>query len=177
MSGKHPMKIVSYLFVFFMGIIHGIKQTKVMVNSVNFYVDLPFLRLFMPRYSFFARFICNRFFNIFHVLRMIGFPQVANSIIKTYSVYVIYFFFRPRIMGNCPSNSVRPQKNIIYTDYYVVTFVFACNNTTSRAFPPFNPPANIAGIWVVTKKLIDSFYGWVFHSSNMATFKALVKEF
>ena len=120
MFGKHPIRQICSFLISLIGVLWGIKNSKVNTFSANREVALPFLCTVVPRNPFVSRFIVFCFSSIHAVLLMRRLSQVANSIIGPITVNMVNFAKWPRSISHSPCNSMRRYNNFIDA-YFDVT--------------------------------------------------------
>ena len=174
MATKNPMQSGRSFFVSFMGRFCCVKKTEIIISIIAPNVSLPAIASRMPRNTFKARFICNRFFNIFHVFKSVCNTQVFQPIVRWISVYMVNFTFRPFVMGHCPCGPVSAQKHIVHPNNNVSRTVKTCDNLSGSTLSSFYAPTQVSCVGVVRKKIFKAGDFWMFHNGNMATLEPVV---
>ena len=171
MPSKNPMKFFRSLDIGKMCGVFGIEKPKVIIFTIGTYVSLPFISSRVPRHPFQTRFVGDGHFNVMHILYTVCLPKVLNSVVRWVSINMVNFVDRPLSVRDCPSNSVRPQQNIINSSNDISSPIPTCYNCARSALTPLNPPRKLSGAWIIRKKLFEPVYVWVSHVAMMATFK------
>lgn len=176
MIAEHFVQSAGCRNVSCMRLFFSLVKAKIMVDVIRPYVSLPFLPFLMPRNPFYARLVGDWAFNIFHIFKSGCWTKIAQSIVRTVSIYMVYFIFRPFPMSDGPCDPMGAKKNIVNTDNDVTRPIKAGNRFSGLAFPLFHTPTQRSCGRIINKKLIEPLDFWMFHDGNMATSCFLVNR-
>jgi len=176
MSAKNTMQFIRCLSVSFAGFFSRIKKAKIIVFPICLNMGLPTIAYFMPRNTLKTRHISDWLFNIFHIFSSISYAKIKQFVVGSDPVDMVNFSIWPFIVKHSPCNSMRSQKNIIYTDNNISSAIKACNNFTGGTFSSFDAPAQQSCVRIIRQKFFEAVDFWMFHTGNMATSVYLVNH-
>lgn len=167
MFRKSSIRFFGGCFVSLVGFLRIFKKAEVNTLTPNRKMGLPFLSPFMPRYSNIAGLIVGGFRPIHAILLMRHFTQIAQSIVRPISIYMVDLPKRPEPIGYSHSNSVRWNYGPIDANFNVA---IAKGASAVSGFCPLRCvfPYEVPGIGIIGKFFVQSGYRNFSHSYDIS---------
>lgn len=169
MFRKCTIRFLSGFLVSRMGFLNILKKAEINAFSSNRKMGLPLLSCHMPRYANITGSIIRCFRTIHAILLMSNFTQITQTIVRSITIYVIYFTKRPNPIHHGHGNSMCWNYKSIDANFNVPIGKSAC------AMSNFCPlrcifPCEASRIGVIGKFLVQCGYRNLSHSYDIPSF-------
>lgn len=134
MSGKLTIQALCGLSVSPRSIFDALKEAKVIVRIIGFYVGLPFARRLMPRNTFMPRSIAFRNAEVGHVLKARGLSEVAPSVVRAIAINMVDLAVWPFSGHNGPCDTIGSVPFTFHTNYYSPIVPFSSGKFADLGF-------------------------------------------
>lgn len=158
MFGKRTMQFFSGIKASFNCLLFGIKQSKVVILVIYANMRPPFPFLFVKTNTFVTR--CVRFMkgDVPHIFRFGCQSQIAPSVVGRIFINVVNLLVGPFTSLHSPNNSVSTVQFTAYANGNSPFFTMSNASRNISGFAPSrtkNLPYQIAGFWVIIKKIVE----------------------
>lgn len=132
-----------------------VKQTQ--TNGLIVDLDLRQPTFAFGAHARVAAFVVTAFVTVMRVLKVGRFPQIAETIIRSIAVDMVYLAFWPFTGNVKPSQPMREIKTIVHANNFVPVTHPAPRFFTRRATPAFSRPRENTGVNVIANQIAKAF--------------------